>query len=71
MQTIETKKFKEILKLDADRSKFKRYCKCGHSIVFPQNSKVDKKVCNHCGSFVFKNDLIEFEYRLKEKQKKM
>ena len=41
-------------------------CKhCGHS-VFPIK---DKNICTHCGHWVYKNDKIEFEYKLKEYQK--
>ncbi len=57
--------------LENDRAKYKRYCKkCGHSIVFPKSSKVDKTICSHCGNYIFKNDLIEFKYKLKQNTKK-
>lgn len=58
-------------KLEKSRTKFKRYCKCGHSIVFPKSLKRDKVICTHCGRYIFKNDLLEFEYRIKEKSKKV
>lgn len=63
--------FKEMQILESDRSNSKRYCRCGHSIVFPKTSKKDKIICRHCGSYVFKNDLLEFKYRLEERAKKM
>lgn len=40
------------------------YCKCGHSIVM--SARREYKLCNHCGSLVFKNKKAEFKYRLNE-----
>ena len=56
--------------LENDRARDKRYCKCGHSVVFPKTSKTDKMICSFCGKYIFKNDLLEFEYRIKEKFRK-
>ena len=73
MRELKKKKLSEFEKekiLENDRSKHKRYCKCGHSIIFPKNSKTDKTICSYCGCYIFKNDLLEFEYRLKERIKK-
>ena len=66
MNSIEKMQF-----LENDRTKYKRYCKnCGHPIIFPTTSKKDKKVCTHCGYYIYKNDRIEFEEILKSKIKR-
>ena len=56
--------FKKIVVLDADRAKHKKYCKCGHSVVFPSNSKATKVLCTHCGHYIYKNKQEEFKDRL-------
>ena len=56
--------FKKIVVLDADRAKHKKYCKCGHSVVFPDNSKAIKVLCTHCGHYIYKNKQEEFKDRL-------
>ena len=39
-------------------------CKnCGHTIVLVRQ---DKKICDWCGHYVFKDKKAEFKYRLKE-----
>ena len=58
--------FKKMQKLENDRSKYKRYCKCGHSIIFPPNSKTNKKICNWCGNYIYKNDYEEFKENIKK-----
>lgn len=40
---------------------------CGHSVLF---NRKDKKICEWCKHYVFKNDKVEFEYRLKESMNK-
>ncbi len=67
---VESISYKNIKKLDSERTESKRYCKCGHSVVFPKTSKRDKVICNHCGYYIFKNDFLEFQYRIKEKSSK-
>ncbi len=37
--------FKKMQILENDRAKCKRYCKCGHPVVFPTNSKAIKVIC--------------------------
>lgn len=71
MKNILTNGFNNMRKLEEARAENKRYCKCGHSIVFPKTSKANKVICSHCGLYIFKNDLLEFEYRIKEKSKKI
>lgn len=58
--------FKKMQKLDNNRANFKRYCKCGHSIVFPANSKTNKTICSWCGNYIYKNDLEEFKENIKK-----
>ena len=61
--------FKEQQKLDKDRATTRRYCKnCGHSTSL---MKPDWIPCSHCGSRIYKNDLIEFRYKAKEEIKKL
>ena len=40
-------------------------CPCGHSVDVYH----DKRICTHCGRYVFKNKEEEFKYRLNEKLK--
>lgn len=47
--------------------KVKYRCNCGHRIIIPK--AMDKKVCDWCGNYVFKNKKDEFKYRVKEKIK--
>ena len=42
-------------------------CKCGHSV----DVLGKKKICTHCGNYVFKNKEEEFKYRLEEKIKRI
>ncbi len=43
------------------------YCKkCGHTVLI---ANVDRIICSHCGHWVYKNDKIEFAYKMKEKMK--
>lgn len=58
--------FKRMQILEKDRAKYKRYCKCGHSIIFPANSKNIKTVCTWCGNYIYKNDLEEFKENIKK-----
>ena len=58
--------FRKMLKLENDRAKYKRYCKCGHSIVFPPSSKTNKTICSWCGKYIYKNDFEEFEDNIKK-----
>lgn len=64
-------KFKRDLIIEKDRAKYRRYCKCGHSIIFPKSCKSNKTICSYCGHYIFKNDKIEFEERLKSAAKKI
>ncbi len=44
------------------------YCeRCGHRQSL--NGK-DKEICTYCGTMVFRNNKVKFEYRLKEAREK-
>ncbi len=51
-------------KLMEERTKYRVYCKCGHSIVFFPVEHKDKKLCSWCGNYVYRNKKIEFINRL-------
>ena len=62
--------FKKDTKLFNAIAKLRRHCKnCGHSVIFYENSKKEKRICTHCGNYIYKNDLIEFKEKLKKCQK--
>lgn len=54
---------KEIETLYNNKEKLRHYCpNCGHTVTVCK----DKKICNHCRNYVFKDERTQFEYRLKE-----
>lgn len=56
---------KELEKLNTDRTENRKLCpNCGHSMLL---GRLDKKICDHCGFYVFKDNITEFHYRLREK----
>lgn len=55
--------FKEIEKLCDKKTAERLICKnCGHTMNL--SNERDKRVCTHCGKYVFKNDKEEFKFRL-------
>ena len=57
--------FKDIEKLSSERVCAKILCpNCGHSMLL---GRKDKKICTHCGHYVFKDAATEFQYRMREK----
>lgn len=58
--------FKELEKLNSERSNSRVLCKCGHSLLMSNRS--NKTICSYCHNFVFKTKKDEFIYRMKEKQ---
>lgn len=58
--------FKKMQILEDDRAASKRYCKCGHSIIFPPNSKATKTICSWCGHWIYKSDLEEFKDKIQK-----
>lgn len=53
-------------KILQEMSKYKRYCKCGHSVIFTPSSKATKKICTWCGTCIYKNDYEEFKENIKK-----
>ena len=64
--------FKEIAILSGEQTKHRKLCKvCGHSKMLGFRDKV---ICNHCGNYIFKDDITEFNFRLQQnilRQKKI
>lgn len=51
-------------KLVDERTRFRIYCDCGHSmIIFPFEHK-KKKLCRYCGRYAYINKQEEFKDRL-------
>ena len=67
MKLQETEAYKKIKKEMGDSVNFYKKCvkckRCDHSINL---GKQDKKVCEFCGEYVFKDDKTEFLYKLKK-----
>ena len=63
--------FKDVIRAENDRSNYKRYCSCGHSIIFPPKSKVNKTICSWCGHWIYKNNFEEFKERYIQKKKEI
>lgn len=62
---------KEDSVLANEKRKMKVRCShCKHLISFFAFEKVNKKLCDYCHNYVFKDKKTEFEYRLKERLKK-
>lgn len=57
--------FKDIERLSSERAEARKLCpNCGHSILL---GRKDKRICNYCGHYVFKDEITEFHYRMREK----
>lgn len=57
--------YNDIKKYTSNLADIKYQCKkCGRKEVIGKNQ--EKKLCTHCGHYIFKNDLDEFKYRMKE-----
>lgn len=58
------KTFRDDLKISDDLAKCKRQCEyCGHKMIV---AKADRVICSWCGHYIYKNDGIEFKYKVKE-----
>lgn len=53
-------KIDEVEKKYRALTKFRKKCKCGHSVYVLG----DYKLCTYCGNYIFKDDRTEFKYRL-------
>lgn len=55
--------FDDIEKLHDEKTENRIYCKnCGHTLNI--SNRRDKRICNHCGMYVFKDEKEEFRYRM-------
>lgn len=64
-------KMDEYNKKSNEMSKYKVYCKCGHStVIYPFEHK-NKKICSWCGNYVYKNQLEKFKDLLIKKKKEV
>lgn len=63
--------FKEIEKLHNVKTKNSRYCEhCGHTITF-YAFEPDKKCCNWCGKYTYRDNAAKFKDLLAKKQKEL
>lgn len=63
MRKIRTKDDRWYNNLTNSLEPYKVECKCGKKVIVLR----DKKICSHCGNYVFKSKEEEFKYRVKEK----
>lgn len=69
MTSNEWEMFNHQKKVDKVYNQFRTYCpRCGHSIIMGANT--EKKMCDWCKNWIFKDKRTEFEYGLKEQMKK-
>ena len=61
------KTYAEIEKQATKKREFGTTCKCGHVIYFYNKKKV---LCNWCGTFVYKNEKVEFKDKLLKEMRK-
>lgn len=62
-------KIKEDSILMSEQAKYKKHCEfCGHTISF-YAFEPNKKLCNYCGKYNYKNDLVKFKDLLNKKMK--
>lgn len=45
--------------------------RCGYSVVFFEFENRDKKICEICNNWIFKDKKTEFKYRTLEKMKRL
>lgn len=55
---------------DAKKRGLKKCPHCQCTVAFFKFEKKDKKLCENCNRYVFKDDKTKFKYRLKEKMLK-
>lgn len=61
--------FKELKILATKIGELKVQCKkCGHKEIFVKG--VERKLCSYCGNYIYKNNEIEFKYKLRESIRK-
>lgn len=63
---METRGRKKERKLNSELAKYKRYCKCGHSMIITPTAKQNRIMCTWCGRWIYKNDCEEFKDNIKK-----
>ena len=64
-------KIKEDSILMSEQAKYKKYCEfCGHTISF-YAFEPDKKICNWCGRYNYRNELVKFKNLLRKEMKEV
>ena len=61
--------FKDQKKLMEEASKYKYYCKCGHTVVIYPFEKRERKICSWCGQYVYTDPEEQKRYDFKLKMK--
>ena len=62
---MNTKSYKNQIKIDNELALLKIKCEhCGHTMSL---IKKDRKICTHCGHWVYRTPEAKFKYKLKEK----
>jgi hypothetical protein len=57
--------------LMSEQAKHKKHCEyCGHTISF-YAFEPTKKLCDWCGRYNYKNELVKFKYLLNKKMKEV
>lgn len=67
IERISNKLYKEDTRRWNEITKNSVKCTCGHSVLI---GSYGRKICSHCGKWVFKDKLEEFKYRIREKGNK-
>lgn len=57
-------------KLSDEAQKYKKICKCGHSVVIYPMEHRKYKLCSWCNNYVFINSKEELKYRVSQLLKK-
>ena len=55
---------KDVL-LTQELAKYRKYCKCGHSVIIPDGTDVGKVLCTYCGHYIYKNDKEKFKDKIR------
>lgn len=63
---METRERRKEAKLSSELSDYRRYCKCGHSMIITPTAKQNRVMCTYCNRWIYKNDLEEFKDNIKK-----
>lgn len=59
---LEDTKYREIRRLEEERSKYKVQCKCGTKTIM---TNADRTICRGCGHWIYRTKEIEFREKMK------